>query len=94
MMLLMKSMLIVKKKFKELKLQYDDLDEKHVNLEIQYNILVDSCSKSNSANDSSSQMKIEKDASYRSHNMHIDNINVMRNEIARLNSTPSSVRDA
>lgn len=57
-MLLMKSMLILKKKFKELKLQYDDLDEKHVNLEIQYSVLYDSRSKSNSANDSSSQVKI------------------------------------
>jgi hypothetical protein len=49
---------MLKKNFEELKQKYVGLDEKHVNLEIQYSVLYDSRSKSNSANDSSSQVKI------------------------------------
>jgi hypothetical protein len=51
---------MLKRKFEELKLKYDALDKKHVNPKTQYSVLFDSCSKSNSANDSSSQMTIEK----------------------------------
>jgi hypothetical protein len=40
----------------------------------------------NSANVSSSQMKIKNDAYSCPHSVHIANINVMRHEIARLNS--------